>query len=468
MNIVQEIRRNIQTLDVGGSPALIDQSGVTTFSELFAQVDQLAAELSNLPAFATPHNRIGVYLNDSSHYVVTALAILQLGLCFVPIPPELTESEKEELVTTTALSAIVHSACSTWPQKPSQELTDELAFTSLPDIEPKFPQDKFRKLKPAFIRFSSGTTAKAKGVVISHQRLLERITAANEGLQISPKDRVLWILPMAHHFAVSIVLYLYHGATTLIETSRAPAAIARTALQNKATVLYASPFHYAQLTNLNSDSLPETLRLCVATAAPLPGEISKAFYEKFSLALTQGLGIIEVGLSILNRTPEKHSTALGSPLPAYRVKLKNGELLLKGPGFFDAYLTPWQASETVLQNGWFSTGDLVEELEPSVYTFVGRKKSVINVAGMKVFPEEVEAILNSHPAVEKSFVHPAEHPTLGQFPTAKFVLIANSPVPTPKDLRQHCQNKLSQHKIPLKFEQVTKLPLTPSGKLKRH
>ena len=101
---------------------------------------------------------------------------------------------------------------------------------------------EFSALDPAFIRFSSGTTGASKGVVLSHAKLRERIVAANAALEIGPGDRVLWMLPMAHHFAVSIVLYLYHGACTIIGASHLAEQVLETARATRATVIYGAPF----------------------------------------------------------------------------------------------------------------------------------------------------------------------------------------------------------------------------------
>ncbi|RYD61207.1 MAG: hypothetical protein EOP83_17585, partial [Verrucomicrobiaceae bacterium] len=168
------------------------------------------------------------------------------------------------------------------------------------DLTPAFPEDGFQALNPAFIRFSSGTTGTSKGIVLSHETLFARITAANEGLQIGPADRVLWMLPMAHHFAVSIVLYLHFGATTVLEHSAMREDILATAKKHAATVIYGSPFHFAMLSGDKSDFMWPSLRLAVATAAALPEATAKAFKQRFGKPLHQGLGIIEVGLSVLN------------------------------------------------------------------------------------------------------------------------------------------------------------------------
>jgi long-chain acyl-CoA synthetase len=155
-------------------------------------------------------------------------------------------------------------------------------------------------LNPAFIRFSSGTTGTSKGIVISHESLLARVTAANRGLRIGPEDRVVWILPMAHHFAVSIMLYLLHGATTIIENSHLAEDVLNAGTKHGGTVLYGAPFHHALLATEGSGRAWPTLRLAVSTAATLPLATAQAFDQRYGVALSQGLGIIEVGLPLLN------------------------------------------------------------------------------------------------------------------------------------------------------------------------
>ncbi|MEP4808601.1 MAG: fatty acid--CoA ligase family protein, partial [Luteolibacter sp.] len=292
----------------------------------------------------------------------------------------------------------------------------------------------------------------------------------NGGLKLAAGDKVLWTLPMAHHFAVTIVLYLYHGVTTVLETSHRPDRLYEAARESGTHLLYGSPFHFAQLAQCKeAGPLPE-LRMAISTASALIGEVAKAFQERFHLPLTQALGIIEVGLPILNAEragdlPE----ALGKPLAGYEAKVAgDGELLLKGPGMFDAYLIPWQRREEILQEGWFGTGDLAELLEDGTVVMRGRKKSVINVGGMKVFPEEIEAVLNAHPAVARSRVFPERHPSLGSFPCAEVILEEGAEMPKVREMRQHCMEKLASYKIPLQFSVVDSIALTASGKVKRH
>ncbi len=347
-----------------------------------------------------------------------------------------------------------------------------LEFRKLPH------EQEFADLDPAFIRFSSGTTGASKGVVLSHGKLRERITAANAALEIGPGDKVLWMLPMAHHFAVSIILYLYHGACTVISRSHLAADVLETARATRATVIYGSPFHHSLLATDRGDYEWPYLRLAVTTAAPLTAEVAEAFFQRFKKPLVQGFGIIEIGLPLLNTGGAwKSPTAVGRPLPAYDVELRDeegmpvatgrvGELWIKGPGMFDAYLSPWQTLDDICVDGWFATGDLAETDAAGRVFLRGRKKSVLNVSGMKVFPEEVETVINRHPQVLCCRVSGRPHPVLGTVPRVELVLMEGK-VLRARDLIAWCRASLSAYKVPVEVKFVTDLPRTASGKIRR-
>ncbi len=456
MNIVDLIfARSTATHSAVVSPEL-----QLTFGELEARMKDCGQRLNedaNWPKKARP--RIGLNAPSGTDYIVVALAILQQNACFVPIPNELTASERAQLAKATALDAIVHA-------QSAQEWRIE---TVAHDSPPAFDEAALTALNPAFIRFSSGTTGNSKGIVISHETLLARITAANEGLRIGPQDRVLWVLPMAHHFAVSIVLYLYHGATTILAPASDPKVMIEMMQTHGATVMYGSPYHYTMLSGQPDAALLGSLRLAVSTAFALTTEVAELFASKTGLHLTQGMGIIEAGLPILNlEHAQEKPTSIGQALPAFEVKLDDGELMLRGPGVFDAYLTPWQPRETVLRDGWFATGDIAEMDEDGCLYLRGRVRSVINVGGLKCFPEEVEAVLCSHAGVKAARVTGRAHPALGAMPTAEIIPQNAESPPAAIELRKLCQERLSAYKVPLFYNFVSELPLTASGKLRRY
>ena len=441
-------------------PAVVSPELQLTFGELEARMTDCAQRLHADPHWPQQQRpRIGLNAPSGADYIVVALAILQQNACFVPIPHELTASERAHLAKATALDAIVHA------QSALEWRVEAVAH----DSPPAFDEAELAALNPAFIRFSSGTTGASKGIVISHETLLARITAANAGLCIGPQDRVLWVLPMAHHFAVSIVLYLYHGATTILAPASDPQVMLDMAQAHGATVMYGSPYHYTMLSGMPDAARLGALRLAVSTAFALTQEVAELFAQKTGLHLTQGMGIIEAGLPILNLQHAKDKpTSIGQALPAFEVKLDDGELMLRGPGVFDAYLTPWQPRETVLRDGWFATGDIAERDEDGCLYLRGRVRSVINVGGLKCFPEEVEAVLCSHPDVKTARVSARAHPILGAMPVAEIIPQNAESPPAVIELRKLCQERLSAYKVPLFYTFVSALPLTPSGKLRRY
>jgi long-chain acyl-CoA synthetase len=464
VNIVTEIRKRGH----GKLTAVCGEDGEITFSELFSAVDIIRTQLLGLACFHKGNiPRVGVRFPNGTAYMAVALAVLEAGACFVPVPDELAAAERETMIAEAALDCLVSAADG---GSPLPMRLGSVLFTEFSAPLPSFPVADFEALNPAFIRFSSGTTGCSKGVILAHESLLDRILAANQGLGLVPGDRVLWTLPMAHHFAVTIILYLYHGVATVLETSHQPERMYRAARDSKTKLLYGSPFHFAQLAQCKKAAPLPDLRMAISTASALTSEIAAAFENRFMIPVTQALGIIEVGLPLLNLARAVDMpTALGQPLPGYEVMAApDGELLLKGPGMFDAYLSPWQPRSEILHDGWFATGDLVEILEDRTVVMHGRSKSVINVGGMKVFPEEIEAVLDAHPAIAKSRIFPGEHPALGSFPCAEFIVRAGHSPPTAMEIRCHCQHRLAAHKIPMRVEVVNTIALTASGKIKRH
>jgi long-chain acyl-CoA synthetase len=413
------------------------------------------AETAARPIAASPAARIGLDCPNGVAHVALALAIVRAGKCLVPLASELSPRERERLVRETGVGAIVDA---------SGAVRD-----TLPPAELGFDEAALHALNPAFIRFSSGTTGKSKGIVISHERLLERVTAANRGLKIGPDDRIVWILPMAHHFAVSIMLYLLHGATTVIVNSHLAEDVLAAARRRRGTVLYGAPFHHALLAAETSEQPWPDLRLAVSTAAPLPLATAQAFDARYGIPLSQGLGVIEVGLPLLNLDAGRAKPgSVGCPLPDYQAEVRDGgELFLKGPGMFDAYLQPWRPCAQALEDGWFRTGDLARVDEDGDFHLLGRSHSVINVAGLKCFPEEIEAVIGEIPGVAASRVSGKANPRFGSVPIAEIEPIDPARPPKIAALAAHCREALSRYKVPVEFRIVERLPRTASGKIQR-
>jgi long-chain acyl-CoA synthetase len=309
-------------------------------------------------------------------------------------------------------------------------------------------------------------------VVLSHETVRERIEAANAALHIGPDTRVLWLLSMSYHFTVSIVSYLTHGAAVVLVPNAFAPAMLTAARTFRATLIYASPAHYARLADCEDGGLLPDLRLAVSTTAPLDTATAWRFQARYGRPVAQALGIIEIGLPFINLDAAARPGAVGRALPAYRVRLEDiglgpsmCEVLLSGPGFLDAYYRPWRLRAEIMPDGWFRTGDVGTLDDDGCLVLRGRSKDVISVLGMKFFPQEVEAVLRSHPQVRDACVFARPDARLGEVPCAQVVAGSTVPAPSARALRDWCRRCLADFKVPEHIEFVPSLQQTASGKV---
>ena len=462
-----------ETAFLADKTALVEGKRRITYSLLAQAVTRLALALKKQGV--RPLDRVAFLCPDSIDYVILSLSILSLDAAVVPIAPGLMTDERAALPEQMDAHFILSDAALS-PDAAGAVLRDETAdltraFLLTPRNAVRPPPEGYETIRPAFIRFSSGTTGASKGVVLSHEAILERTDAANKGLCVTSEDTVGWVLSMSFHFVVTILLFLRKGATIVLCGDPLPGALIDALQQHPVTLLYASPIHYRLLavSGALTPSHFAPLRMAVSTAVKLPAQIAKSFFERFGVRLTEAYGIIEVGLPFVHR-PQKPAAdgLLGKPLPDYSVTLgAEGEILIQGKGMFDAYFSPWQPRLACQPDGWFHTGDLGEILSDGSLRLIGRCKAVINFSGMKIFPQEVEEILNQFPSVAESLVYGEAHPEYGQLPCAKIVLKEGVAPFDEASLRAFCRARLALHKIPKSFTCVPALPKTASGKIRR-
>jgi long-chain acyl-CoA synthetase len=286
---------------------------------------------------------------------------------------------------------------------------------------------------------------------------------------------------MAYHFAVSILLYLDRGAAIVFGNSLRASTTAAIARDEAVTLAYGSPYHIRRLASLPvGQDLPVSLRTVIATTTALDATAAADFHARHSRGVRQGLGIIEVGLAFVSPGAfGERPGNLGKPLPQYQVAILDpdgnecaagcaGELGIAGPGLFDAYVSPWQPRAELLKQGYFRSGDIAMRDEQGVFHLLGRSKDVINVGGVKVFPLEVEAVLNAHPSVAASRVSALADPRTGEQVGAEVQVRPDADRSNlERELAAWCAQSLAALKCPASIRVVDQLPLTGSGKVKR-
>jgi len=286
------------------------------------------------------------------------------------------------------------------------------------------------------------------------------------------------VLPLAYHFAVTIVAYLRAGSHILLCPDTFPGSVVDAIRRFGATVLYASPLHFERMSNLGPTGRLDSVRLAISTSAPIAPSVMERFASTYGVPVGQAYGIIEAGLPCINPGANGLPAAsVGRVVPGYEVAVfaddghrqpsgTPGEVGIRGRGLFSAYYAPWVLREQISRDGWFLTGDIGWVESDGALFLQGRKKAVIFVAGLKFFPEEVEACINEFPGVTESRVFGTPHPHLGQVPQAEVVVAA--PGLDLDALKTHCARALSPYKVPLEFTVVDAIARTPGGKILRH
>lgn len=484
MNVIDCIRAHAVTMPEHTaiiSDGEIAQADVCiAYRELVARFDVIAERLRK--AGVKPGERCGLLAKQGVGFIEGALGILAADLCFVPIPDGTQGAALEQAIADANLHHLLQETTTDDAALGQAASFDLQHFCDVEAVDGQ-ADALFRSLKPAYLRFTSGTTHQRKGVILGHDCILERLENANCGLAITPQDRILWLLPMAHHFVVSILLYLRFGATILLPANSLARAVLEFANRAGATVFYASPYHYGLLAKDTSDMTLISVRLAISTTDGLRSEIAERFAARFSLPLTQALGIIEVGLPVINlKNARTQPTVLGQAQPGYEIWLRSedglplggasspertGEICIRGTGLFSAYLKPWVLAQDLLKPDGFRTGDQGWFDTDGNLHLAGRRKNRINMAGMKFFAEEVEAVLNENPEVALSRVSAKIHPHLGEIPVAEIVAQNPSAPPDRASLTQYCRERLAAYKIPRQFTIVESLPMTATGKVQR-
>ena len=471
MNNIVEIIRTSMTKRCGeDDAALLEGTKRLSYREFFSAVDGVAVDLRD--SGVTCGSRVVFYCQDSMDDIIGSMAVLSLSAILIPLHSSSGEEELGNLYDRIGADFLFYE----FGLCPGQEgvavgkksfLEKNFGLCALTNRVP-FSRDT-AELNLAFIRFSSGTTGLSKGVMLSHETIIERTDAANRGLQITQSDTILWVLSMSYHFVVSILLFLRQGATICLCYDHFPKSFEKALSQGVGTFCYASPFHYYSLIESKqvSSSALENVRMAISTAMKLSKEIEQRFFQKFGFGLTEAYGIIEVGLPFINDKPGQKCSSVGRLLPDYEVEIRHqdeagiGAIFIRGAGMFNGYASPWYRRE---EDAWFDTGDL-GRLDAEGYLYiVGRKKDLINFSGMKVYPYEVETILARHPAVKEALVFGRPHPRYGQLPCAKVVLKKETHV---DELQSFCVRHLSTYKVPKHIEIVSSLPKTASGKIRR-
>ncbi len=333
--------------------------------------------------------------------------------------------------------------------------------------------------EPAALLYTSGTTGFPKGATLSHGNVVSNAWSCVHHMGYRPDDRIVCFLPLFHVFGQNAITNAAFtaGAAVVLHRRFVPERILESAQADRLTVFPAVPTVY--ITLLDGGAGPEALpavRYWFSAAATLPREVGRQWTERFGQAICEGYGLTETSpFATYNHDVRHKFGSVGSPIENVEVRIVDeddedvpvgalGQIVLRGPGVMQGYWGKPEETARALRGGWFHSGD-VGSMDDEGYVFiVDRLKDMINVAGFKVWPAEVENVLYRFPGVVEAAVYAAPDRLRGEAVAAAVVLRPGTPA-TAEPILEFCRGHLARYKVPERVEFVAALPKNPTGKV---
>lgn len=335
----------------------------------------------------------------------------------------------------------------------------------------------------AALVYTTGTTGSPKGVMLTHRNLLFIAAVSSTLRELTPHDRVYGVLPISHVYGLTSVMLgtLYAGACLQLVPRYTPQALVHALQHDGITVVQGVPAMYARLLEWLQDGAKlgaRRPRFIYAGGSPLDPTLKRQVEELFGLPLHNGYGMTESSptISQTRLAAPRTDTSVGHLIPGVAMRLVDreardvptgevGELWVRGPNVMKGYYADPALSARTLQAGeWLNTGDLARQGSDGALFIVGRTKELIIHSGFNVYPVEVEAALNSHPAVTQSAVV-GRQVVGGNEEVLAFVELAAGSTVEPAELRHHLADLLAPYKCPAEIVIMPALPAAATGKI---
>jgi long-chain acyl-CoA synthetase len=476
-------------------PAVVFRDRRLTYREL----DRLAGAVSGLlqEMGVGARDRVVLMSPNVPEFGAGYLGILMAGATVVPLNPLLKEEEVRYVLEDSSAVAMVGLGASLPLLRAARAglarrcpilCLDGPVEREAGDLFlPEAVQDRVRFLvvsgtaeDVAVCLYTSGTTGRPKGALLSHRNLMANVESFRAVLHVTEDDVFLAALPLFHAYGATVLFLepLSMGATIVVEPRFVPEAVLRAMVQHRVTLFAGVPSMYAVL--VGSPRLAgdfSSLRLCISGGAPLPVAVAEAFEAKYGIPIYEGYGPTECAPVLTVNPPfgKRKLGSVGPPIPQVDLRIVDdqgnrlppgevGEIVARGPNVMQGYLNRPAETAEVLRDGWYHTGDLGRVDEDGYYYIVDRKTDLILVGGLNVYPREVELVLAGHPAVAEAAVVGVPDPIRGEAPKA-FVILRDGQQVAAQDLLQWCRQRLANYKVPRTIAVVADLPRTVTGKI---
>lgn len=458
------------------APFLTAPNGASrTYGEIDALARRMAAALAQ--AGVRPGDRIAAQVEKSAENVALYLASLLGGFVYLPLNTAYTNEEVAYFIEDAEPAVLVADPARAAPNGLRMLTLGAGGRGSLIDAakgaSPHAPVARGAD-DLAVILYTSGTTGRPKGAMITHGNLTSNARALHALWGFRPGDVLLHALPVFHIHGLFVALNtaMLNGSEVLFLPKFDAGEVRR--LLPSATVMMGVPTFYTRLLADPGFGAEDcrTIRLFISGSAPLTPETFKAFEARTGHRILERYGMSEAGMIASNPLDgERIPGTVGYPLPGVEIRIGDGDVVeVKGPNVFRGYWrNPEKTAAEFREAGWFSTGDIGSLSDDGRLTLSGRAKDLIIVGGYNVYPKEIEEVLDALPDIAESAVIGVPHPDMGEGVVAVLVPATGSAAAPPlsdKQLRA-AVSVLARFKQPRKFVWMDALPRNAMGKVQK-
>jgi malonyl-CoA/methylmalonyl-CoA synthetase len=460
-----------------------------TFAAFWALAGRLAYALKH--SGAKPGDRIAVQVDKSPEAIALFWACARGGFIFLPLNTAYTASEVSYFLTDAEPAVLVATPLRMADLAQVAKVAGCTAILSLDDngsgtlmdaasgtLE-DHPSD-FDAL--VAILYTSGTTGRSKGAMLSHGNLASNALALTETWRFSAADRLIHALPVYHThglFTATNTLLLSGGSMFFRRTFNADDVMR---LMPDATTMMGVPTFYTRLLQHPGLTQQATahMRLFISGSAPLLAETHRAFKAKTGHAILERYGMTETSMNTSNPyAGERRPGTVGLPLPHISVRVadpqnhallppeSDGMIEIKGPNLFKGYWrNPQKTAEDMSSDGWFITGDMGRLSRDGYLTITGRAKDLVITGGFNVYPKEIELLIDAMPGVLESAVFGVAHPDFGEGVTAAVVAQPGASLDE-SEMLATLKKELASFKCPKRILILAELPRNAMGKVQK-
>ncbi|HKT39266.1 MAG TPA: long-chain fatty acid--CoA ligase [Ktedonobacterales bacterium] len=483
--------------------AIIFRDHQTNYSEFNQRANQVANAL--IAQGVEPGDRVALFMHNIPLFMEAYYGIVKAGASVVPMNVLYKPGEVEYILKDSGAKALMTFATPAAPYYMSalaaaanapdlraiivaapEPVPNTLSWAeAVGGVSSDAPNVEVHPEQVAVICYTSGTTGRPKGAMLSHRNLLANCEQCMmlPAIAVRPDDVVWLALPLFHIYAMNVGMNLsvMNGGTMVLIERFEPASSLDAIQKHKCTVLYGAPpmfVAWSQIPNIHDYDLT-SLRYVASGAAALPVKIMETFQGLSGVPISEGYGLSESSPVLTSNAagPATKPGTVGPAIPGVEIKIVDeagvelphgqmGELIARGPNIMMGYWRQPEATAETLKDGWLHTGDLAIQDDDGYFSIVDRKKDMIVVSGYNVYPREVEETLFRHPAVAEAAVVQYPDPYQGESVMA-FVVLKQGESASEQDIIDFCRSQIAVFKCPRKIAFVDALPKNNTGKVLR-